>query len=156
VPLALACGCWIGLWQIILKADFYYLTRTPLDRALPAIAERVRAGGERLHIVADDPALLDRLDTLLWTYKPESFLPHGREGGQPVLLAPLDGASAYPNLAYVDGIWRTPPMQTVRVFYFFAEDTLDNARAAWRGLSDTDIERRYWKQDADGRWVEGP
>lgn len=152
----MACACWTGLWRTILKADFYYLTRMPLDRALPAIAARVRADGERLHIVADDSALLDRLDALLWSYKAESFLPHGREGDQPVLLAPLAASAGYPNIAFVDGIWREPPAGTARIFYFFEAETLDNARAAWRGLAETEVERRYWKQDEDGRWVQGP
>lgn len=156
MPPALVCACWIASWQTILKADFYYLTRTPLDRALPAIAERVRATGEVLHIVADDAALLDRLDALLWNYRPESFLPHGREGAQPILLSPLETAGGYQNIAFVDGVWRDPPKETARIFYFFEAETLNNAREAWRNLADTPVERRYWKQDEDGRWVEGP
>ena len=156
MPLGLACACSIALWRIILKADFYYLTRTPLDRALPAVAERVLGAGGRLHIIAEDAALLDRLDTLLWSYRPESFLPHGREGDQPVLLAPLAAGAGYSNVAFVDGIWRTPPVEAERVFYFFDVETLDVARAAWRGLAETDMERRYWKQDEGGRWVQGP
>ncbi|MFM7029101.1 MAG: DNA polymerase III subunit chi [Chakrabartia sp.] len=139
-----------------MKADFYYLTRTPLDRALPAIAERVRASGERLHIAADDAGLLDQLDALLWVYKPESFLPHGRSGDQPILLAPPGAALGYPNIAFVDGLWRDPPEGTVRVFYFFDAASLDAARTAWRGLGEQPVERRYWKQDENGRWVEGP
>lgn len=140
-----------------MKADFYYLTRTPLERALPAIAERVLAGGERLEIIADDTALLARLDKALWAYKPDSFLPHGREGDQPVLLTcPDDRPVCYANLAYVDGIWRDPPGSAARVFYFFDDTTLNNARAAWRGLDPDRFERRYWKQTDEGRWVEGP
>ena len=127
-----------------------------MDRALPAIAERVRATGERLHVVSDDPAVLDRLDALLWSYKAESFLPHGREGDPPILLAPLGTVSGYPNLAFVDGVWRDAPEGTTRIFYFFEAETLHEAREAWRGLADRPVERRYWKQDEDGRWVEGP
>lgn len=140
-----------------MKADFYYLTRTPLDRALPAIAERVLASGSRLAIVADDPDLLDRLDRHLWTYRAESFLPHGQEGDQPVLLVNSEALPAsYANIALVDGVWRDPPEGTARVFYFFDGDALDQARDAWRALAATEVERRYWKQDEDGRWVEGP
>ncbi len=153
----MGCACSIALWQIILKADFYYLTRTPLDRALPAIAERVLASGARLLILADDALLLDRLDTHLWAYRAESFLPHGREGDQPVLLALPDAQiSGYTNIALVDGIWRDVPAGTERVFYFFDADRLDNARSAWRAVADQPVERRYWKQDEAGRWVEGP
>ncbi len=140
-----------------MKADFYYLTRTPLERALPAIAERVLAGGERLEILADDPAMLDRLDRTLWDYRADSFLPHGRDGAQPVLLTcPAERAPSCANLAFVDGIWRDAPQGCARVFYFFDADTLNNARAAWRALDPDKTERRYWKQTDEGRWVEGP
>ncbi len=140
-----------------MKADFYYLTRTPLDRALPAIAERVLAGGDRLEILADDPEFLDRLDRALWAYRPDSFLPHGREGAQLVLLTcPKERPATYANLAYVDGVWRDPAADTARIFYFFDADTLDNARSAWRAINTEAFERRYWKQTDEGRWIEGP
>ncbi len=140
-----------------MKVDFYYLTRTPLERALPAIAERVLASGERLEILADDANMLGRLDRSLWDYRPDSFLPHGREGDQPVLLTcPSERQPSYANIAFADGIWRDAPEGCTRVFYFFDGDTLNNARAAWRALEPDKIERRYWKQTDEGRWVEGP
>lgn len=157
MPRALAFACLTVWWLTTLKVDFYYLTRTPLDRALPAIAERALAGGGRLAILADDTHLLDHLDKLLWTYRAASFLPHGRDGEPPVLLVSPDALpQGYPNIAFIDGIWRSPPESVQRVFYFFEAPTLDQARAAWRGLSDTSAERRYWKQDETGRWIEGP
>lgn len=153
----MACGCSTASWLTILRADFYYLTRTPLEKALPGIAERVRASGEKLLIIAEEAELLDRLDQLLWTYRADSFLPHGKEGDQPILLAQtLNAAAGYPNIAYVDGIWRDAPEGVARVFYFFDEGALDVARTAWRGLAGTPVERRYWKQEESGRWVEGP
>ena len=36
-----------------MQVDFYHLTATPLERALPQIAERVLASGGRLLIVAE-------------------------------------------------------------------------------------------------------
>jgi len=151
------------LWQIILRADFYHLTQLPLERVLPAICERVHAQGERLSIVAEDEELLNRLDQLLWTYKAESFLPHGRAGGeddaaQPILLAlPDQPTGAARNIALVDGVWRDLALGFDRAFYLFDEVTIDGARAAWRALAGNDkVERHYWKQDEEGRWREGP
>lgn len=153
----MASACSIGLWQIILRADFYHLTQIPLDRALPAIAERVLAAGEQLLILAKDEKTLDQLDQQLWTFRADSFLPHGRDGNQPILLAQTaEGQGGYPNIAYADGQWRDPPAGCVRVFYFFDPTQLEGARAAWRALASTPIERHYWKQDDAGRWREGP
>ncbi len=140
-----------------MRADFYYLTRVPLEKALPGIAERVLANGERLVIVAEDEKLLTRIDALLWSYKPDSFLPHGREGDQPILLtADAEGAAAQ-NIAMIDGLWRDSALGFARAFYFFDSQSIEGARTAWRGLADKDdVERHYWKQDDAGRWVEGP
>jgi DNA polymerase-3 subunit chi len=63
-----------------MQVDFYHLTRSPLERALPQIAEKVLASGGRLLIVADEALMRAKLDQLLWTYAAESFLPHGSGG----------------------------------------------------------------------------
>lgn len=140
-----------------MRADFYYLTRVPLEKALPGIAERVLANGERLIIVAEDDKLLTRIDALLWSYKPDSFLPHGRDGDQPILLTADAGGASAQNIALIDGKWRDSALGFARAFYFFDSQSIEGARTAWRGLADNgEVERHYWKQDDAGRWVEGP
>ena len=141
--------------------DFYHLTASPLEKVLPQICEKVLGSGERLLVVAE-PSQLSALDTLLWSYAPDSFLPHGRAEGtapeaQPVLLSesaePANGAR---NVALADGVWRDEALAFDRCFYFFDSGRRDDARTAWRTLGDRpEVERRYWKQ-VDGRWVQGP
>ena len=63
-----------------MQVDFYQLSRDPVDRVLPAIAARVLGLGERLLVVAQDEAALDRISAGLWNGPPESFLAHGRAG----------------------------------------------------------------------------
>jgi DNA polymerase-3 subunit chi len=144
------------------RVDFYQLSRDPAEAALPLIARATLQAGERLLVVSADEAQLDRIDELLWTRLPESFLAHGRAGGQhdsrqPVLLSseigPANGAKF---LALADGQWRDPGEAFARVFYLFDDATLQPARDCWRMLGTRDgIERRFWKQDG-GKWVEGP
>ena len=138
--------------------DFYHLTATPLERVLPSICEKVLGTGERLLVVAE-AALLARLDEILWSYAPESFLPHGRERAeeQPVLLSeePV-AANGATNVALADGRWREEALDFARTFYFFDSGGLDDARGAWRALKGREgVESRYWKQEG-GRWVQGP
>ncbi|AOH86137.1 DNA polymerase III subunit chi [Sphingomonas panacis] len=142
-----------------MKVDFYHLTVTPLERALPQIAEKVLASGGRLLIVSESEAQRAALDRLLWTYTPESFLPHAQAGAgddaaQPVLIAPApEPANAARNVAIVDGVWRDAALGFDRAFHFFDEDRIVEARAAWRELGDQGaVERRYWKQNDSGRW----
>jgi DNA polymerase-3 subunit chi len=145
------------------QVDFYQLAGASVDQVLPRLAERVLAEGERLLIVADDASVLAHLDTLLWRYAAESFLPHGRAGDgdeavQPVLLAtePV-AANGARRLAIVDGRWRDEALAFDRSFYLFDEGALDRARTAWRALGVIDgVERRFWKRDEEGRWREGP
>ncbi|MES2045815.1 MAG: DNA polymerase III subunit chi [Pseudomonadota bacterium] len=142
-----------------MQVDFYHLTATPLDRALPQIAEKVLASGGRLLLVAESETQRAALDRLLWSYSPESFLPHACAGGegdadQPILLAetpePTNGAR---NIALADGVWRDEALGFDRAFHFFDGERIAEARLAWKALADRDgIERRYWKQSETGRW----
>jgi DNA polymerase-3 subunit chi len=145
------------------QVDFYHLDRSPLERVLPRIAERVVEGGGRLLVVSGDEALAERLDEHLWNYTPDSFLPHGRAGGeadagQPILIAaspdPVNGAR---NIALADGLWREEALAFDRAFYFFDAGTIAGARAAWRALAGrAGVDSRYWKQDEAGKWLQGP
>lgn len=142
-----------------MQVDFYHLTAMPLERALPQIAEKVVASGARLLVVAAAPERQEALDRLLWSYAPTSFLPHatigsGQDVAQPVLIAgevtPANGAR---YIALADGEWREEALSFDRAFHFFDEDRIREARAAWKALAGREgVERRYWKQNAAGRW----
>ncbi len=140
-----------------MKVDFYHLTRSPLERVLPRIAERVLADGERLLVVALDPQRRAGLDRLLWTYSAESFLPHaqagaGNDAAQPLLLsAEVEPANGARNVVLTDGEWRDAALAFDRAFHFFDDEAIVAARAAWKSLAGREgIERRYWKQEAGG------
>ena len=142
-----------------MQVDFYHLTRQPLERALPQIAERVVASGARLLIVSGNAAQRSQLDRQLWSYAPDSFLPHAELGAdddaaQPVLIAPdVNAANGARHIALVDGEWRDEALDFERAFHFFDEASVAAARAAWKRLGDRgDIARRYWKQNDAGRW----
>ncbi len=143
-----------------MQVDFYHLTVTPLDRALPQIAEKVVASGARLLIVAAGDEQRQQIDRLLWSYAPESFLPHGQATGgaddaaQPVLIAaePV-AANGARHVALIDGVWRDEALAFERAFHFFDDDRIREARLAWKALAAHDgVQRRYWKQNDAGRW----
>ena len=144
-----------------MQVDFYHLT-SPLDRVLPRIAERVVQTGGRLLIVAEPQEQRVALDRLLWSYAPESFLPHAQAGSnddaaQPILIADdipeVAPANAARNVAVVDGHWRDLILTFDRAFHIFDDEAIREARLAWKALADRDgVERRYWKQNDSGRW----
>ncbi len=159
----MACGCSTDLWRIILRVDFYHLTRAPAEQVLPQIAEKLTMSQARLLVVSSGVDQLAKIDRALWEFKPQSFLPHGiadgeNDAAQPILLAeapsPVNGAR---NVALADGVWRDEALQFDRAFFLFDPECIDAARTAWRNLASADgVERHYWKQDEDGKWREGP
>ncbi len=147
------------------RVDFYRLTRDPVERVLPAIASRILGAGDRLLIVAAPAMQRQAIDEALWTLQPPSFLPHGAAGSpdeaiEPILIsgtldaAPPNGARL---VALADGEWRDDALGFDRTFLMFDNSRIDDARAIWRTLSAReDVDNRFWKQDENGRWSEGP
>jgi DNA polymerase-3 subunit chi len=145
-----------------MRADFYLLSRDPVEIALPRIARSVRDAGERLLVVSGDREQLTVLDKALWELQPEEFLAHDHAEAahaerQPLLLSQeCEAVNGATYIALADGKWRDEALGFERAFLFFPPQTIDDARACWRMLSQReDVEKHFWRQDG-GRWVEGP
>lgn len=145
-----------------MRVDFYLLGADRAEAIVPALAARVRGEGGRLLIVAAGEAERGALSRALWEAKPAAFLANGLAGEahaerQPILVSdaaePVNGAR---HLCLADGEWRDCD-GFERVFLLVEEAALPAARARWRALGEAGgIERRFWKRDKAGRWVEGP
>lgn len=140
---------------------FYHLTERKLEEALPSLVDKCVERGWRAAIQMRDPALMDRLDTLLWTFREDSFLPHGLDTGempedQPVLLTTspenrnqaavrilIDGATP-PDL--------TPYTRAVFMFDGYDHQQVEAARAEWKKLKGEGHALTYWQQTSEGRW----
>ena len=142
-----------------MQVDFYQLAGTAPEGVIASLAEKVLAGDGRLLVVAEDEAVLARLDRILWDQGTTGFLPHGVAGGsddsrQPILLSTSpDAPNQARHMLIADGIWREAALTYDRSFYLFDDSTLEGARLAWKLLAGREgIERRYWAQDG-GKWV---
>jgi len=142
-----------------MQVDFYQLAGTPAEQVIASIAGKILGGDGRLLVVAEDEALLARLDRILWDQGGSSFLPHGLAGGaddarQPILLSTSpDAPNQARNMLIADGTWREAALTYDRSFYLFDDATLEGARLAWKLLAGREgIERRYWAQEA-GKWA---
>lgn len=140
---------------------FYQLERQPLDQVLPGLLEKTLERGWRAVVQAGTEERLEALDTLLWTYADDSFLPHGtaRDGfadQQPVFLTASD---TNPNGAavrfLVDGADSADLAGYARVVYLFDgrdEDALQQAREQWKRAKAEGHAVTYWQQSDRGRW----
>ena len=138
---------------------FYHLERTSLDQALPELLEKTLGRGWRAVVRAREAPRVDYLDSWLWTYRDDSFLPHApvAEPGasrQPILLTTafenLNGADA---LFLVDGAepGDLAGYQRCVVLFDGADDTqLAVARAQWSAVKAKGFGVSYWKQQARG------
>jgi hypothetical protein len=59
---------------------FYHLERGTLEDVLPGLVERTLARNWRALIKCESADRAAALDTLLWTYDDQSFLPHAQAG----------------------------------------------------------------------------
>ena len=74
---------------------FYHLQHHPLERVLPTLIEKSLERGWRVVVQAASEERVEALDAHLWTFRDDSFLPHGtwREAEapqHPVLLTVHD------------------------------------------------------------------
>ena len=140
---------------------FYHLERRSLDDVLPTLLELSLKRGWRAAVQAASEERVEAIDTLLWTYRQESFLPHGtaRDGRASLHPIYLTAGDDNPNEAHVrflvDGAILADASPYVRVAYVFDgrdQDAVASARAAWREAKARGDAVSYWQQDADGRW----
>jgi DNA polymerase-3 subunit chi len=140
---------------------FYHLERQSLDAALPKLLELSLKRGWRAAVQAASEERVEALNTLLWAYRDESFLPHGtaRDGRPSLQPIYLTAGDDNPNEAQVrflvDGAILADASPYVRVAYIFDgrdQDAVARAREAWQDAKARGDAVSYFQQDEDGRW----
>lgn len=143
--------------------QFYHLTATPLERALPKLVEKIYGAGHRLLIVDSIPERLDMLNQALWTYSTLTFLPHGstkepQPEDQPILLAPtIDNANRASILLVADGTAVSDEKTFERVLDIFDgndKESLEKARNRWKNYQNSGYSLTYFRQTEQGSWEE--
>lgn len=138
---------------------FYHLERSSLDQVLPELLEKTLARGWRAVIRPPSEQMIERLDQWLWTYRDDSFLPHGpaAEPGasrQPIVLtAGPENPNQAQALFLVDGS-PTEDMdgyeRCIVLFDGADESALAKARSQWKAVKASGATVSYWKQQARG------
>jgi DNA polymerase-3 subunit chi len=141
---------------------FYQLQRQPVEKVLPVLIEKSLERGWRVAVQSSSDERIEALDAHLWTYRDDSFLPHGTykdsaAAEQPVLLTInddnpngaairflLDGSPVPPDAAAYDRV--------VLLFDGEDPDALETARSRWRDAKGQGFDVTYWQADEHGRW----
>ncbi len=141
---------------------FYHLRRQAAEQVLPSLIEKSLERGWRVVVQASSEERIDALDAHLWTFRDDSFLPHGtfREptaAEQPVLLTASDHN---PNAATVRFLIDRAAVpvdaeryeRVVLLFDGEDEDALLDARERWQAAKAQGFAVTYWQADENGRW----
>jgi DNA polymerase III subunit chi len=146
---------------------FYHLVHQPLDKALPALLEKALSRGLRIAVQFGAQERVDAVDAVLWTYRDDSFLPHGaaRDGDaelQPIYLTTGD---ENPNGAtmriFADGARAADAVASgaaaayerlILMFDGNDEEAVADARAQWKSLKEAGYKLSYWQQGESGGW----
>jgi DNA polymerase-3 subunit chi len=149
---------------IVTEVRFYHLIDQRLDRVLPQLLELSLQRGWRVVVQASSDERIEALDTHLWTYRDDSFLPHGTSRSpdavdQPVLLTADDGN---PNDANVRFLIDGAPLpddaarydRLVLIFDGNDDEAVALARERWSAVKRQGFEASYWQPDENARWVQ--
>lgn len=141
---------------------FYHLERTALEQALPDLLDKSLSRGWRALVRSSVHKRLEELDNLLWTFRDDSFLPHGVAGEvhaarQPVLLtADLDN----PNQAHVLFVIDRAELgelngleRCILMFDGHDDHALKAARGHWKTVKDAGHPVSYWQESPERGWV---
>lgn len=143
---------------------FYHLEGGTLVSALAPLLEKCLEADWHVLVSSHSRDTLEHLNTELWSYRDEAFLPHGLDDGaqqaarQPILLSErtktTNGAHA---LVLLDGQDAEPDMGVKRVMVVFdGKDTAtrDTARQQFRKARQAGAPVRYFQQKPGGGWTE--
>lgn len=140
---------------------FYHLQRSALDAVLPRLLERTLAENRRAVVLASSSERVEALAGLLWTYRPDSWLPHGtaKDGHaaeQPVWLSEHDdNPNRATYLFLADGAESARINDYERCFDLFDgndDAAVTAARARWTALKAQGHSLTYWQQNDRGGW----
>ncbi len=140
---------------------FYHLERARLMDVLPALLEKSLQRNWRVVVQVANKKQVEDISNSLWTFRDDSFLPHGtsRDGferEQPVFLTDGD---ENPNEAairfFIEGAEPEQVEGYERIVYLFNghdEQAVIKARKQWKRLADAGAKATYWAQNERGGW----
>lgn len=141
---------------------FYHLQTQTIEQALPVILSKALAGSRKAVVRLADERDVVHFDELLWTYSPESFLPHGTKQDDHAERQPVFLTCGSDNPAGADmlALWniQTVP-ENIGSFSLCCdfldgrnEDSVAAARLRWKTYKEAGHTITYWQQTATGGW----
>jgi DNA polymerase III subunit chi len=141
---------------------FYQLKGQTPEQVLPALLQKSLERGWRVVVQASSEERVEALDAHLWTWRDDSFLPHGtwrdsEAARQPIVLTLNEDN---PNGAVVRFLVEGATMpgdvsayqRVVLLFDGEDPDAVEAARTRWREAKSAGFDVTYWQADDSGGW----
>ncbi|MDX1739450.1 MAG: DNA polymerase III subunit chi [Alphaproteobacteria bacterium] len=144
------------------ETRFYHLQTRPVEQVLPQLVEVCLSRDWNVVIMTGRESRVEALCEHLWTFRDDSFIPHGtsKDGHaekQPVWITSI---AENPNNANVAFLVENADMEDMSRFelvcrLFDGNDNvaLDQARKSWKREKETGRMLTYWQQTETGGWV---
>lgn len=145
------------------RIDFYHLQKQSMENVLPKLLTKAYETSKKIKIMVGTSERVEFINSQLWTFEDDSFLPHGaKKDGfseiQPIYISADDDNPNHAEFLFlVDGamIECEKLNEYERVFNIFdgqIEDDVAMARMNWKKLKDCGLELHYWQQNNNGKW----
>jgi DNA polymerase III subunit chi len=142
---------------------FYHLTRSTPGVALPQLLDKAIKGGRRVVVRVTNQNEAEKIAADLWTFNPDSFLPHGTKTDgfaehQPIWITP---GNDVPNRAKVVMTLNGATADDATIFDLVCDvfdgrddDAIAAARERWKSFKefgkDSGHTLTYWQQTESG------
>ena len=145
------------------RIDFYQIGPAGLEKVMLMLLTKTLAAEKRALILCPMPAA-NTIDTVLWSYEAESWIPHGLDGANGAEHCSVwisSDMTANPiNAKYFFLLHGSTPAKLAgfeRCFCLFdgrSDAQLQQARNQWKEWQQcADITLAYFAQKADGEWI---
>lgn len=144
---------------------FYHLERASAEDALPALLTKTLERRWRALVRLGGEERLRALDSFLWTFRDDAFLPHGcthepHAEHQPILLTTSDANANSADVLFLVDDAPFPELEAggggfercILLFNGADTETLARAREQWKAAKESGLELSYWQQTPQGRW----
>ena len=145
------------------RIDFYHLQKQSLDEVLPKLVEKAYSLNKKIKITIGNEERVEAVNSLLWTFNDEKFIPHGskKDGFSEMQPIFISSENDNPNNAVLLFVIDDADIDIEkisdfeRIFYIFdgnSEFSLNKARILWKALKNCDNQINYWQQNSSGKW----
>ena len=141
---------------------FYHLQKQSLDQALPLILEKAYKTDYRSLVIMKDALESERISALLWSYKPNAFLPHGSKKDGKAKLQPIWFSDNDENVNEANALILTQGQITDTVGNYdlvcemlngHSDQEITDARIRWKTYQAAGHDITYWFQNENGGWT---